>query len=90
MSIIDEQAQTAKELNIKQAIILRTDLNMRKGKMVAQGSHASQKYMLDKAEIRDFGDGDYLCFKLDDFWKAWLFETLKRLYLALIALKICI
>ena len=29
------------ELKTKQCIILRTDLNMRKGKMVAQGAHAS-------------------------------------------------
>lgn len=27
--------------NIKQVIIIRKDLNMRKGKMIAQGSHAS-------------------------------------------------
>lgn len=31
----------------KQVIILRKDLNMRKGKMVAQGSHASMKVILD-------------------------------------------
>ncbi len=29
------------ELSLKQVIVVRTDLNMRKGKMVAQGSHAS-------------------------------------------------
>ena len=81
MSIIATQEQTAKEHNIKQAIILRTDLNMRKGKMVAQGSHASQKYMLDNAEVRDLGDGEYLCFKLNDFWKAWLFGNFKKIVL---------
>lgn len=32
---------------IKQVIILRTDLNMRKGKMVAQGAHASMKIFFD-------------------------------------------
>lgn len=31
---------------MKQVIILRKDLNMRKGKMVAQGSHASLKAFL--------------------------------------------
>jgi PTH2 family peptidyl-tRNA hydrolase len=31
----------------KQVIIIRKDLNMRKGKMVAQGSHASMKVLLD-------------------------------------------
>lgn len=32
---------------IKQVIILRKDLNMRKGKMVAQGAHASMKIFFD-------------------------------------------
>lgn len=31
----------------KQVIIMRKDLNMRKGKMVAQGAHASLKAILD-------------------------------------------
>ena len=31
----------------KQIIVVRKDLNMRKGKMVAQGSHASMKAILD-------------------------------------------
>ncbi len=30
----------------KQMIVLRKDLNMRKGKMVAQGAHASMKAAL--------------------------------------------
>lgn len=32
----------------KQIIILRKDLNMRKGKMVAQGAHASMAVILDE------------------------------------------
>jgi len=31
----------------KQVIVIRKDLNMRKGKMVAQGAHASMKVLLD-------------------------------------------
>lgn len=31
---------------MKQVIVMRTDLNMRKGKMVAQGSHASMAAVL--------------------------------------------
>lgn len=34
-------------MGIKQVIIMRKDLNMRKGKMVAQGSHASMKVFFD-------------------------------------------
>lgn len=32
---------------IKQVIVMRTDLNMRKGKMIAQGAHASMKVFFD-------------------------------------------
>lgn len=35
----------------KQVIVMRKDLNMRKGKMVAQGSHASMKSLLDLMHI---------------------------------------
>lgn len=34
----------------KQIIVMRTDLNMRKGKMIAQGAHASMKVLLDYKE----------------------------------------
>jgi len=40
--------------DIKQVIVLRKDLNMRKGKMVAQGAHASMKVFFD----RMFNGGD--------------------------------
>lgn len=32
--------------NVKQVIVMRKDLNMRKGKMIAQGSHASMAVLL--------------------------------------------
>lgn len=38
------------EENIKQIIVLRKDLNMRKGKMVAQGAHASMGAILSIAQ----------------------------------------
>ena len=34
--------------NCKQVIVLRRDLNMRKGKLIAQGAHASMKVLLAK------------------------------------------
>lgn len=37
----------------KQIIVMRKDLNMRKGKMVAQGAHASMKAILDIGHIED-------------------------------------
>ena len=39
-------------MNTKQVIVLRKDLNMRKGKMVAQGAHASMKAILDEGYIQ--------------------------------------
>lgn len=36
---------------IKQVIVMRTDLNMRKGKMIAQGSHASMAFLTKEAQI---------------------------------------
>ncbi len=38
---------------MKQVIILRKDLNMRKGKMIAQGSHASLKAYLLSSNTQD-------------------------------------
>lgn len=51
----------------KQVIILRKDLNMRKGKMVAQGSHASMKVILDlmKSEMLMTSPSDYYADKVE-------------------------
>jgi PTH2 family peptidyl-tRNA hydrolase len=43
------------ERTAKQVIVMRKDLNMRKGKMIAQGAHASLKVLLD-AGAMDAGD----------------------------------
>ena len=37
----------------KQWIVMRTDLKMRKGKMIAQGAHASMKAVLDSGSWKD-------------------------------------
>lgn len=39
----------------KQVIVIRKDLNMRKGKMVAQGAHASMAAILSIAVLSDTG-----------------------------------
>lgn len=36
---------------VKQVIVIRKDLNMRKGKMIAQGAHASMKVFLDRGYL---------------------------------------
>ena len=36
------------KVNFKQVIVMRTDPNCRKGKMIAQGSHASSLFILNR------------------------------------------
>ena len=73
-------------IKVKQVIIIRKDLNMRKGKMVAQGAHASMKVLLDIAykanninrehpvyENRYIPtEGDFACIPLYSDIKPWL------------------
>src|SRR5215475_11179720 len=54
----------------KQVIVMRKDLGMRKGKMIAQGAHASLKVLLD-AGGPDPG-GSAFTFPLDPALAAWL------------------
>lgn len=41
------------ERAVKQVIVMRKDLNMRKGKMIAQGAHASMRVLLDAGRATD-------------------------------------
>jgi PTH2 family peptidyl-tRNA hydrolase len=41
------------ENSIKQVIVMRKDLNMRKGKMIAQGAHASLSFITRRLEHSD-------------------------------------
>jgi peptidyl-tRNA hydrolase, PTH2 family len=52
----------------EQVIVLRKDLNMRKGKMVAQGAHASLAAILGLARR----EGDRLVVSLDPRIEPWL------------------
>lgn len=52
----------------KQVIVMRKDLNMRKGKMIAQGAHASMKVLLDAGVRTDAA----LTIPLDGALAAWL------------------
>jgi PTH2 family peptidyl-tRNA hydrolase len=47
-------------MNTKQVIVMRKDLNMRKGKMIAQGSHASMSFLTKNGSVcRDWRDEDW-------------------------------
>ena len=54
----------------KQVIVMRKDLGMRKGKMIAQGAHASLKIFLDRAATGD-GGGTY-AFTTTPAMASWL------------------
>lgn len=45
---------------VKQVIIIRKDLNMRKGKMIVQGCHSAMKVMLDRASVTKIAKGSKL------------------------------
>lgn len=44
-------------MGVKQVIVMRKDLNMRKGKMVSQGAHSSLKVFFDMNMIRTIEEG---------------------------------
>jgi peptidyl-tRNA hydrolase, PTH2 family len=59
----------------KQTIVLRKDLNMRKGKMVAQGAHASMRAILKLGRL----DGDSFVIPLDERLAPWLLGRFKKI-----------
>lgn len=70
---------------MKQVIVIRKDLKMRRGKEIAQGAHASMKWMLHWFE-NSFVDEDregrmeIHGILLDKDWR-WLFDTQKKVTL---------
>jgi PTH2 family peptidyl-tRNA hydrolase len=59
----------------KQIIILRKDLNMRKGKLVAQGAHASMGAILALMKR----EGNTLTLEMDDRTEPWLTGRFKKI-----------
>lgn len=58
--------------DVKQVIVLRKDLNMRKGKMVAQGAHASMKVIVDMLADHDDGSLVIQDEQISDAMRQWL------------------
>jgi PTH2 family peptidyl-tRNA hydrolase len=57
ISVLNEMIYELRRHEPKQVIVMRKDLNMRKGKMIAQGAHASMGvllYMMEKEESTRF------------------------------------
>ena len=59
----------------KQVIVLRKDLNMRKGKLVAQGAHASMAAILNLGESKD----GKLEIPMDERCEKWLTGNFKKI-----------
>jgi len=60
-------------MKIKQVIILRKDLKMRKGKMVAQGAHASMAVLLKEGFIEEWERGErQYRIRLSKEMEAWI------------------
>lgn len=59
----------------KQIIIIRKDLNMRKGKMIAQGSHASSLAIFQQGT---FTEDSFILKKDNRFWY-WLTNNFKKI-----------
>lgn len=64
-------ARNTKEttMEVKQVLVVRKDLNMRKGKMVSQGGHAAMKFLL---EANESTKPDELLVKLSPAEIQWL------------------
>jgi PTH2 family peptidyl-tRNA hydrolase len=56
----------------KQVIVLRNDLGMRKGKMVAQGAHASMGALLDLGRVQKGKRSKELVIPIYDEIESWL------------------
>jgi PTH2 family peptidyl-tRNA hydrolase len=55
---------------LKQVIVIRMDLNMRKGKMIAQGAHAAMMFALDIILAQDEPSADEV---------AWIMQGMKKI-----------
>lgn len=68
-------------METKQVIVIRKDLNMRKGKMIAQGAHASMKVFFDRlkqyATYKD-GRADY-DMHVTEAMKEWIEDAFTKI-----------
>ena len=69
-------------MKVKQVIVMRTDLNMRKGKMIAQGAHASMAVLINRGNIYRGRSSDSPSKFLLELWpeaKQWLEESFAKI-----------
>ena len=70
-------------MSIKQVIVIRKDLRMRRGKEIAQGSHASMKFLSDKlrSSASPGQNLDKLAVSLSPAEQAWIFGSFAKVTL---------
>lgn len=75
-------------MNTKQVIVMRKDLNMRKGKMIAQGSHASMAFLTkdnslicdpNQLLVKQFVSNGYHFSKYETEIRHWLENSFKKI-----------
>ena len=64
---------------VKQVIVIRKDLNMRKGKMCAQAAHSSMKSILGDRDSYWIETSDNISIPLDSYLKEWLFGNYTKI-----------
>ena len=65
--------------DIKQVILIRKDLKMRRGKEIAQGSHASMAFLIE--QIRQTENNNPLSIYLSETQKRWLAKGMAKVCL---------
>lgn len=65
---------------IKQVILIRKDLKMRRGKEIAQGSHASSEFLLSHMR-QDLADSDNITIALAQNEKTWISQGMAKVCL---------
>ena len=65
-------------MKTKQVIVLRKDLNMRKGKMIAQGAHASMKAVFDTGGIKH-PESDVLIVPYPPELRSWFLDKFTKI-----------
>lgn len=68
--------------SIKQVILIRKDLRMRRGKEIAQGSHAAMEFILSRIRqsLHD-ADNKEVMLELSDIEKTWLTKGMAKVCL---------
>ena len=66
--------------DVKQVIVIRRDLNMRRGKEIAQGSHASSAWLAELV-VNHLGATGSATVQLDEVATAWLTGSFRKITL---------